>query len=271
MKNIVGTHDILWLVLDTLRYDVAQQAFQQNQLPTLSQYLPSIGWEKRHTPASFTYPAHHAFFAGFLPTPARPGKHHRLFAAEFTGSTSTSGQTFTFPQATVPEALAAHGYHTACIGGVGFFNPDFALGRVLPGLFQEQHWTPATGTGHKHCVENQVKAALNILAHERFQHRQEHLFLFINIPSIHSPNHFYLSEHHPDKRTLNSLAGHYAALRYTDQALRPLFNAIKRPTFCIVCSDHGTAYGEDGYQGHRLAHEVIWEVPYSHFFINTPS
>jgi|GEM_PF-4288067 hypothetical protein len=25
----------------------------------------------------------------------------------------------------------------------------------------------------------------------------------------------------------------------------------------------GTAYGEDGYHGHRLAHPVVWTVPYA--------
>jgi hypothetical protein len=33
----------------------------------------------------------------------------------------------------------------------------------------------------------------------------------------------------------------------------------------IACSDHGTAYGEDGHHGHRLAHEVVWTVPYAEF------
>ena len=35
----------------------------------------------------------------------------------------------------------------------------------------------------------------------------------------------------------------------------------------VICSDHGTAYGEDGYTGHRLAHPVVWEVPYAEFIL----
>jgi hypothetical protein len=34
-----------------------------------------------------------------------------------------------------------------------------------------------------------------------------------------------------------------------------------------VCSDHGTAYGEDGYRGHRLGHPVVWDVPYAEFLL----
>jgi hypothetical protein len=46
-----------------------------------------------------------------------------------------------------------------------------------------------------------------------------------------------------------------------------LFAALRRraPVFAIICSDHGTAYGEAGYHGHRLAHPVVWTVPYAEF------
>ena len=37
--------------------------------------------------------------------------------------------------------------------------------------------------------------------------------------------------------------------------------------FAIVCSDHGTAYGDDGYHGHRLAHPAVWTVPYAEFVL----
>ncbi len=35
----------------------------------------------------------------------------------------------------------------------------------------------------------------------------------------------------------------------------------------ILCSDHGTAYGEDGFRGHRLAHPTVWTVPYAEFVL----
>ena len=28
-----------------------------------------------------------------------------------------------------------------------------------------------------------------------------------------------------------------------------------------------TAYGEDGYTGHRLGHSVVWTVPYAEFLL----
>lgn len=69
MKSYVGHHDIVMITLDTLRYDVAQKAWSDGELTGLNPYLGIHGWEKRHTPASFTFAAHQAFFSGFLPTP----------------------------------------------------------------------------------------------------------------------------------------------------------------------------------------------------------
>lgn len=56
MNTIVGSHDLLMITLDTLRYDVAK--LEEENCPNL---CGSGSWEKRHTPGSFTYAAHHAF------------------------------------------------------------------------------------------------------------------------------------------------------------------------------------------------------------------
>ena len=55
----------------------------------------------------------------------------------------------------------------------------------------------------------------------------------------------------------------------SDRSLPPLFAALahRGPALCLLMSDHGTAYGEDGYYGHRLAHDVVWTVPYSEFVL----
>lgn len=259
MNRIVGSHDILFITLDTLRYDVAQGLHEAGELPVLSRHLPPAGWERRHTPGSFTYAAHQAFFAGFLPTPAWPGRHPRLFATAFRGSETTAPTTCVFDEASLPAGLRARGYRTVCIGGVGFFNRQTALGRVLPDLFCESHWHPGLGVSHPRSTERQVA-----LACERLRAIDGRVFLFVNVSALHHPNHFYLDGTHED--TLDS---HAAALRYADGALAPLFEACARraPTFAIVCSDHGCAYGEDGYRGHRLAHDCVWTVPYAHFLL----
>ncbi|MEP6502924.1 MAG: STM4013/SEN3800 family hydrolase [Betaproteobacteria bacterium] len=270
MNAIVGTHDIVFITLDTLRHDVAQQQFERGALPELARYLPPSGWECRHTPGSFTYAAHHAFFAGFLPTPTAPGPHPRLFAAAFRGSETIAKTTFVFEEDTLVAGLAARGYRTICIGGVGFFNQQTALARVLPGLFDEGHWNPGLGVTNRHSTQRQVALAI-----ERLAAAPGRAFLFVNVSAIHSPSHIFLTRGDgatPALDTPDTLASHAAALRYVDGALAPLFDACARraPTFVVICSDHGTMLGEAGRVGHRLAHEIVWNVPYAHFFIDRP-
>ncbi len=260
MNAIVGAANVVLITLDTLRYDVAQAAAGAGELNTMARYLGPDGWECRHTPASFTYAAHHAFFAGFLPTPVAPGPHARLFAAAFEGSLSTTADTWTFPESTLPEGLSAVGYHTICIGGTGFFNRRTSLGEQLPRLFDEAHWDPTLGVTDTASEKNQVALAIDRVGAAP----AKLVFLFINIAAIHQPNRFYL-----DAAGDDSIDSHRAALIAVDRALPPLFEALQRrgPTFCILCSDHGTAYGESGYAGHRVAHEVVWQVPYAEFML----
>ncbi|GCE29141.1 membrane protein [Dictyobacter alpinus] len=260
LPALLGSHNILFMTLDTLRYDVAQQLFHQGRTPFLDQLLPATGWEERHSPGSFTYAAHQAFFAGFLPTPARPGRHARLFAARFPGSETTTTDTFVFDAPDIVSGLAREGYHTICIGGVGFFNQQGPLGSVLPGLFQESYWSPALGVTDPDSTAHQVELACRVLAGQPAEQR---IFLFMNVSALHQPNYFYLPTSQQHQRE-DSLESHAAALEYVDSQLPPLFHTLQErgPLLAIICGDHGTAYGEDGYSGHRLAHPVVWTVPY---------
>ena len=260
-NQLIGTHDILFVTLDTLRFDVAMDALESNLTPCLQQLLPGRKWEQRHSPGSFTYAAHAAFFAGFLPTPIGPGPHPRLFAAEFPGSETTTAETCVFQSPDIVSGLAKRGYHTVCIGGVGFFNKRTALGNVFPSLFEESHWSPQMGVTDAASTENQIRLALSILSRTE---RRRRLFLFINISALHQPNCLYVPG-----ATEDSCLTQRTALAYVDSCLPPLFQGLRRrgPCLCILCSDHGTAYGEDGYHGHRLAHPVVWNVPYAEFVI----
>ena len=258
---LIGTHDVLLMTLDTLRFDVARDALARGETPHLAAVLPGGAWEERHSPGSFTYAAHHAFFAGFLPTPTAPGKHPRPFAARFPGSETTAAGTCVLDAADLPSGLTARGYHTVCIGGVGFFNKLSPLGRTLPSLFAESHWSPELGVTDPRSAENQVDLAESILGGIP---RDRRVFLFLNVSAVHQPNCFYLPG-----STRDTIASHAAALAYVDRHLPRLFGALRRrgPAFCILCSDHGTAYGEDGHEGHRLGHPVVWTVPYAEFLL----
>jgi len=256
MNEICRTHDLLLLVLDTLRFDVALAEAAAGRTPNLQKLLPT-GWERRHSPGSFTYAAHQAFFAGFLPTPADPRQPHtRLFAAQFAGSETTGPTTKVFDAPDIITGLRREGWRTICIGGVGFFNRQTPLSQVLPGLFEEAFWDPQFGVTDRNSTQHQFEFA----AQKLDEGNGGPTLLFINISALHQPNYYYLGDSGPD-----TLQSHAAALGYVDSQLPILLRALanrQRPTFCIITSDHGTAYGDDGWNGHRLAHPVVWTVPY---------
>ena len=47
-RELIGTHDVLFVTLDTLRYDVARDALAAGQTPNLEAVLPEGRWEVRH-------------------------------------------------------------------------------------------------------------------------------------------------------------------------------------------------------------------------------
>jgi phosphopentomutase len=110
-------------------------------------------------------------------------------------------------------------------------------------------------------AQAQVECAVQILQNLP---RGRRVFLFVNFSATHQPNHLWTPGASRDStQTMGD------ALSYVDSQLPPLFEALRRraPSLCVLCGDHGTAYGEDGYQGHRLAHPVVWTVPYAEFVL----
>jgi hypothetical protein len=259
LREAVGRVDLLLITLDTLRFDVAAKLHSAGRTPFLASIFPN-GWEERHSPGNFTFAAHAAFFAGFLPTPAKPGSHVRRFAASFPGATTIGPETCVFDAPDLVTGLRQRGYQTICIGGVGFFNGLSPLGSVFPNLFDEAHWEPAFGVTSPDSTRRQVQRAIERIGATP---RSQPLFLFLNVSAIHQPNFHHLAGASDD-----SLASHGAALEYTDRELPPLLDSLKlrgREGFGIVTSDHGTLYGEDGYMGHRIGHPLVWNVPYGEF------
>jgi hypothetical protein len=179
-----------------------------------------------------------------------------LFAARFPGSETTSARTLVFDAPDIIAGFAAHGYRTMCIGGVGFFNKRSPLGMVLPSLFQESWWREDLGVACRESPRNQVALAVDRLSQIS---ASERVFLFINVAACHEPTRLYVPGEQADSPLTQR-----AALAYADAQLPPLLAALRKrgPVLTIVCSDHGVAFGEDGYSGCRLAHPVVWEVPY---------
>ncbi len=262
MNEIVGTHDILFICLDTLRYDVAKEEEDKNETPVLNQYGP---WKKCHAPGNFTYPSHFAMFSGFLPSPAEPTpllQREMLFFPKGIGMGGKAPEeAFVFEGATFIGGLEKVGYETYCIGGVAFFNKRSDIGRVLPNMFKHSYWNPSFGCPVKESFDNQIDFIRRKLSEVS---KEQRVFMYVNIDAIHYPNFFYV-----DGAKEDSKETHAAALRYVDQRLEGLFDVFRKrgKTFVIACSDHGTCYGEDGYHFHCLSHEITYTVPYKHFII----
>ncbi len=262
MHFTLGEHDVLFVTLDTLRYDVAVHALASGTTPNLRRVLPDGAWEQRHTSGTFTLAAHQAFFAGFLPTPARPGRHARRFALRFEGSETTGIDTLVFDAPNVIAGFAQHGYHTLCVGGVGFFNLQNPLGSVLPSLFTEAHWRKELGVTDPCSTEHQ---AAQVEASLATQPENRRCFTFVNVSALHQPNRFYVPGASEDSKATQA-----AALAYVDTQLPKLFTACARRADCLVLigADHGTAYGDDGYSGHRNPHPSVTTVPWAEFMLS---
>jgi len=264
MNDVAGTHDILFVCLDALRYDVAYNEQENGGTPVLNSYG---AWEKRGASGNFTYPSHHAMFAGFLPTSLEPTpitKKRKLFFPKNIGMGKTAPPpAFAYDEPTFIQGLEKVGYETVCIGGVAFFNKISALGKVFPAMFKQSYWSPAFGCTMKQSPDRQIDKAVEVLSEINTVKR---VMMYINIDAIHYPNYFYL-----DGAKIDSIESHAAALRYVDARLPRLFEAFKQrgKTFVIICSDHGSCYPETdgGYMFHGFNHEVTNTVPYKHFFL----
>lgn len=263
MNQVVGSRDILLVCLDTLRYDVAVREEEMGRTPVLNQYGP---WEKRQAPGNFTYPSHHAMFAGFLPCAYEAknlaDREMLFFPKQIGMGGKTPEGSFGFAGSTIMEGLEQEGYDTWCVGGVAFFDKRSDLGKVFPGYFKKSYWNPSFGCAVKNSAKNQVDFLLKKIDQAGTEQK---IFLYLNIDAIHYPNYFYLEGARQD-----SIESHGAALRHVDGELGRLFEGWKEKrggAFVICCSDHGTCYGEDGCQFHGINHPVVNTVPYKHFFL----
>lgn len=261
MNEIVGENNILFICLDTLRYDIALQEQENNGTPILNKYGK---WQKCHAPGNYTLSSHMAMFTGHMPSPAEPTplfERERLFIPKERNNFLVPKEAFCFEGASWVEGLEKVGYETICVGGVAFFNKRTDINKILPNMFKKSYWHPSFSCHIPNGFENQldlIERKLNNYSND------ERLFMYVNIDSIHYPNNFYIEGAEGD-----SLDSHAAALRYVDKHLERLFDMFskKGKTFVMVCSDHGSCYGEDGYYFHCLSNEIVYTVPYKHFFI----
>jgi hypothetical protein len=195
-----------------------------------------------------------------------------LFALAFAGSERIDRHTLVLDGPEIVSGLRGIGYHTVCVGGVGFFNRQNPLGCVMPDMFCDSHWSPELGVTERDSTHNQVRLARSIVGGTALD---QPLFLFVNVSALHQPNWFYLPrELQAEHGETDSPLSQRHALRHVDSAIAPLLATLRerarqrhRGCLAIVCSDHGTAYGEAGHRGHRVGLPCVWTVPYAEFIL----
>ncbi|MER6380881.1 STM4013/SEN3800 family hydrolase [Streptomyces sp. NPDC001250] len=246
---------ILFVTLDSLRYDVARAALYADQTPNLAKILPGGVWEERRTPGTFTLPAHIAFFSGFLPKLPQSVQPPRLWECRPPAFKTVDAGTFVFDAPNLLTGLAQHGYRTVCVGGVTYFSRETPLGTVLPDMFHEGHWRPEFCSPEADSTRHQVDHALTVAN----KYRDRPLFLFVNVSATHVPHGHYVG------RSEDSWQSQASALAYADEHLGRLIHTLTsaRPWLVIMCADHGDAFGEDGYHGRGIAHPTVLNVPFA--------
>jgi hypothetical protein len=246
---------ILFVTLDSLRYDVARAALHTGQTPRLARILPGGAWEERRTPGTFTLPAHIAFFSGFLPKLPQPVQPPRLWECRPPAFKTVDASTFVFEAPNLLTGLARHSYRTVCIGGVTYFSRETPLGSVLPDMFDEDHWRPEFCSPELDSTRHQENHALTVAD----QYAGRPLFLFVNVSATHVPHGHYTGD------SVDSWQSQAAALAYADEHLGRLVDGLtgNDKWLIILCADHGDAFGEDGYRGRGIAHPTVLNVPFA--------
>lgn len=253
------TRDFLFVTLDSLRYDTADECLAEGLTPNFGNLIGR--WECRETCATFTLPAHIGMFSGMMPRPLQGDNislstEARMFALS-TSWDRYKGRNirFFFDNAeNVPRGFASKGYHTIGVGGVGWFSTEVKSSSFWEGqYFQRFLYKASYNPVNPRAFEEQLEDLGSVLSSLNDKHR----FVFINVSSTHHP--------YSNGDGTRSLAAQKACLAYVDRHLPKLVSFFAKGTLGVVCGDHGDCLGEDGLWGHNMVHEKVMTVPYAEF------
>ena len=166
MNQVVGTHDILMLCFDTLRYDVSKGGRRGRKNAGTEQSRRRMGKKDMRREISLTR----------LILPSLPDfcllRRNLIRYVAVSGCFSPCKlvqdvfrlrEVIRLQEATFVQSLANVGYETICIGGVNFFSKRNELGRVFPGYFTKSYWLPTFGCTAPDSTEKQIDFALKKL------------------------------------------------------------------------------------------------------------
>ena len=259
--------DVLFISLDSCRYDTFAAAHRQGALPSFSAIGPL---HKAQAPSYFTYGSHAAFWMGFTPgvegcaEPWLNPKAGKLFRMAFSGHVGHVGeQGFLLEGANIIEGFRRKGYCTIGTGAVDWFNTTSETGAVLAQPFDDFYFAGNTWSlGRQlHWIEQRLAQLPE----------SKSTFVFLNVGETHVP---YWHEGADWERwpspcvpfgpegcsVSESARRQRACLEWVDEQLARLLERFAHGTV-VVCADHGDCWGEDGLWEHGISHPATLTVP----------
>jgi len=258
--------NVLLLTYDSCRLDVMQAA----QTPVLDSFAVV---RSAQSPANFTYAAHLAFFAGILPNCNDEIAYYNRFSKQLMGLTDM-GETNVVKDSLIQlqsdrsliHAFRAAGYQTVGAGAMNWFRQA-----TLTDAFSKFLFTGTNANSQIDFLFSEIDLTCPF-------------FGFINFGETHYPYSYEGKTDHcrvdvrarrmtwPPKQQGSTVGKDCPAFQhqvraaeYLDTRLPRLFSGLPDNTIVILCADHGEAFGEDGFWGHGVNHQVILEVPLAIF------
>ena len=174
--RMVHPESVLFISLDSCRYDTAFALDQRQALTTLSQVGPL---HRAEAPSHFTYGSHAAFWMGFTPgvegcsDPLLNPKAGKLFRMAFAGHRGRDEEGFQLEGANVIEGFRRKGYRTIGTGAVDWFNPDTETGAILGSSFERFYFS-----GNTWSLQDQLDWIQSEL---RASKANQPVFVFLNV------------------------------------------------------------------------------------------
>ncbi len=258
--------NVLFITLDSCRYDTFAYAHAASSIPFLSSVAPL---HKAHSPSYFTYGSHSAFWMGFTPGVIRSSspwlnpKVGKLFRMAFAGSPGRDDEGFRLDGQNLIEGFRRRGYLTIGTGSVDWFDPATETGAVLGAPFDNFHFAGNTWS--------LIKQLAWIDSELEKKPSEQPVFCFLNIGETHVP---YWHEGAPWERWPSpcipfggtecdydeSARRQRACLEWVDGKLALLLQRFSEGTV-LICADHGDCWGEDGLWEHGISHPATLTVP----------
>lgn len=250
------------ITLDSCRWDT----FDSADLPFLKSHPYAQAWSH----ATFTGPAHFAYFSGKLPhnysgeaifdTCAVIGREGQVQPKPWRvlSASRRPDTRMWLPGANAPDGFANLGYATIGTAGVGWFDPKEACTAPLLKGFQRFKFFDGGKRPNTEGIEPQVDWVLDELS--RVPPEQPY-FLFINAAETHYPYHAKGYEGRARwGKPEECRRFQRQAVEYVDGHLARLFATLSN-YLAIITADHGDCWGEDGLWAHGIYHPKVLEIP----------